>query len=1437
MNLPNPTIYKFKVANYRISLALKSPRLFDIDELVYPKNSVIHYCTFNPSSYGPTLHDPFFSKVGRKLPIINVSELDTPIGTSFHYPNKLVNLANEHRRVNKIFRIMDPADIKPLDPMTPLIVNYDLLSHLYKYRDRFDVGYSIWRNTERTLWTNVLQYVRKYSESTHFVTIDLDNEMLNTSQIRIASKLIGRAMLKVLKDREDFLAREIFIYFMNLHAIKSGKKAETLQPTIFDGYTVDDFKKINIVLIKNGKYGVYPVSDLFDKLLKKAESNKYMPYELIRIMILRFIQLSEATTILDIIKGDSGVEKPTTSGSPENSVDTLPENKNEFNPSTDISEAFDEASEIDELEGIDFDLPEIKDDLFNKADALLSNNEIDEDQSDIRDETITDLKEETDNAVELTSEHINKEVSLEPFKVIENPTDYLLNTVETLKAKGNFSDKEIKNIIKNIEASKNLKSPITGKPLVEDAIVTKEDIDITPKSTEINIDVVIPDESMRKSTLVDFDRNYIRNVMHKDMSSVILNVQKAGMIITNVTAKPHINAATKSVEFTINVSPIDGNDSTLKYTLPIIDDDGSYMVGGVVYKLRKQRKDLPIRKTDYNEVALTSHYGKLFITRASQKRFDESYWLYNKIIALYQDPKSGVTGIIPTPSFNNYDKTPLVFSFLARYFKELSIKGNVLYLSYNKRASIVKDRFDLKTLEKDGTYVLCGITREGDPIVIDNNNNFFAFKNNEYLNLGNIYNLLEIDNPDIKEFADISVLGKKIPVGIALSFLSGLKPLLKYTGVKYQLIPPNKKDPVGNNIVIRFLNYKLVIFDPSKEHELLFAGFKFAKDRLVKYNFEAFDDRSVYLSVLEDKGITARNLKELVLLDQMFVDPMTKQVLELMNEPTDFKGLLFRSIELLLTDWYPDSQDTNYQAITGYERVNGIIYKHLVDTIRGYKLKNLYNKTKLDLNPLAISMELSKDQILVADINPIDDIKQQEDVTYTGFGGRSKQSLNKKSRAYHINDLGIISEATKESGDVGISAYLSADPSIVNLRGMVKPLKGDELKASNFFSAAAMLAPGSTNDAAVRVNFVSVQQSHTISTIGYHQPYIRTGYEYVVAKRTSEAFAYSAEYDGIVTSVDENAIVVTYNNGTVKGVKLGNTIGHAEGQYYLHPIATTLKPGMKFKKGKVIAYNTYFFEQDMLYPDEVILKMYKLVKTAIVENSDVFEDSSSIRDTIASDFSSTVLEQRKFMIDISQEIHMNVKEGTELNANTVLLYILEKYEALPGTIDDNTLEALKRFANMAPKANLEGSVMDIVVYYNSELDELSSSLKKLAKESDKRIAEKNKHDGIPITNGKVDSSYRVDGNQLTPGKAVIIIYIKHNDGLSVGDKLVFSNQMKTVVGGVIDYPIVTSDGEQVDAFFGFRSLLARVVNSPMIIGTTNVLLDKFTKKFIELYKK
>lgn len=340
----------------------------------------------------------------------------------------------------------------------------------------------------------------------------------------------------------------------------------------------------------------------------------------------------------------------------------------------------------------------------------------------------------------------------------------------------------------------------------------------------------------------------------------------------------------------------------------------------------------------------------------------------------------------------------------------------------------------------------------------------------------------------------------------------------------------------------------------------------------------------------------------------------------------------------------------------------------------------------------------------------------------------------------------------------------------------------------------------------------------------------------MIANRTTEMFAYCAKQDGKVVSVDQNGIIVEYKDGTTKGVTLGRAYGKAEGSVYPHDIVTELKVGQKFTKGTTIAYNTGFFEKDMLDPTKIIMKNSRLTKVVLYESAQTHEDSCAISPKMSFDLKAKTTKLKSFVIDFKQNLINVVKPGQAVNPKTLLMIIEDEITAGNGAFDEESLQALKRLSNQAPKASYLGTVDKIEVFYNGDKSDMSSGLRALADRSDKQMVDSCKASAKPIVNGLVNADYRVAGTPLTMDKAEVRFYITVETTSGTGDKVVAANQMKSVIGEVMDYTMTAEDGTEIEMVFGTRSIMARVVTSPFVIGTTATLLNVVAKKAAQIYR-
>lgn len=369
-----------------------------------------------------------------------------------------------------------------------------------------------------------------------------------------------------------------------------------------------------------------------------------------------------------------------------------------------------------------------------------------------------------------------------------------------------------------------------------------------------------------------------------------------------------------------------------------------------------------------------------------------------------------------------------------------------------------------------------------------------------------------------------------------------------------------------------------------------------------------------------------------------------------------------------------------------------------------------------------------------------------------------------------------------------------------------------------------------------RVNFIGIQNRHVVACDGYRQAMVRTGYEQVIPHRVGEMFAVTAKKPGKVVSITADGIIMEFADGERKGVTLGRRYGNAAGLTIPHTIKTDMVEGQTFEVGEPIAYNTGFFERDMLNPKQIIWKSATLAKVVLMESPDTLEDSSAISPALTKKLITEQIKIKDIVVNFDQEVHRMVKEGEFIEPESMLCIIEDALSARNQFLDEETLDTLRVLGAQTPQAKIKGRIERIEVYYNGDLEDMSASLRGLAQTSDKKIAARNTAVGRKAYTGSVTDEFRIGTDPLLLDTACIRVYMSAKVSAGVGDKGVFGNQLKTVFGRVFNGPVRTESGVEIDAIFGAKSLADRIVTSPYLIGTTTTLLILAGKRVVKAYR-
>lgn len=1425
---------------------LVNPNLKTLDLFQFPKNVVFHYVDTTGIGKGPEAVAPYFSIYNKRLPIDHITSLSSISTGGRRVATQPLELIHSFSEIEHGFKYTPNAITVVQDAQLPITINYALLQHLYSYQKSIFSDYNKWKDIQTTLWKTVARIAIETNKN-QFVFITLPVTLPGYTAIHSLEEKMTPSFLTMFNSPEKWEFMEVWKW------LEFSKKI----PSVLSEVDIHNYSKITCIIFYQTKWFAINLGYLTqwtEGALDAVIGNitKFHPTQIQKLFLKLCLTLQASIISPENL---SPVTKAFSQSSAIDQKDSeTAEKSNNFisnsNGNKQSVHSFDENNDtilpsdlnIKDAEAADFDYSKVYEEVDADMNAM-DHIELMRSRYGKHSSRISPAIKEAAAAIipTITTDIAPKEdrevIAQQVFQE-ETIADLLQNDIEAYAELGIADVTSYRMLLKSAKMAEQQPCPYDSKQTISEfRVIPPEALKLSEKKFPGLYNV--PDESMHSSTLTEFDVGYIKRIMPKDIVGMVTNIQKAGIILKKYTIEK-VSAILGDYEIhTLELKPIDGVSSIVHFKLPIVDSNGEFLVNGKKVHSRKQRGELPIRKINPTTVSLTSYYGKVFVKLSEKKVNNSESWLAAKITQLGLGGLSEVIkAVVLGNYFDNAIKAPRIYTSMSKHFKRIAFNNCTLHFEYKQRNELFGiDR--RKELEKDGAVVV-GISSHNFPVIVYNDNLFYIIENDgNKVCLGSLANIAGLDETTMPvDFSTLRIYRKEIPLGIVICYFMGIDNVLTLLNIKPRIVGARERPNLKpHEWAIVFSDRKVIFSRHDQLSTLLFAGFNEYASIVSNYFYEAFNQNNVYLNILEKKDITVRYIRELDLMDRLFIDPITLGILKERNEPVTFLGLLFKANELLLSDSHPEQYALSSMRIKGYERFSGAIYQELIKSIRTYKTRNIRGRSKIDLGPFAVWRLITQDpaNMLVSDINPLEGLKQSEAVTYLGEGGRTKESLNKKSRTFDISDVGTISEATQDSSNVGINTFTTANPLFNSLRGTTSPFDPEIHGGAHLLSTSAVSSVGADRDDPKRVNFISIQQSHSITCVGNTQPLVRTGYEEVIAHRVSDLFAYIAKEDGLVISVKDTGIVIEYGNGERVGIELGRRYGLSEGSAYAHDNITSLKENDTFKAGDTISYNTGFFEPDVMNPKKIIWKCGMLARTALYEASQTHEDSCVISSSLATKMNTCSISVRSFIVNFKQGIRNLVTVGSRVEPTDPLMIIEDEVTSSRDIFDKRTIETLELLSNNAPKAKKRGRIDRIEVFYHGDKGEMSSTLRKITEISDAALVTRLTSTGKKKLTGEVTSDYRVEGQPLELDTAEIKIYIASDVGAGVGDKAVFGNQLKSTICEVLPDPIRTEAGEEIDAVFGRRSIQARIVLSADIIGTTHVLLGLIGVRASDIY--
>lgn len=918
------------------------------------------------------------------------------------------------------------------------------------------------------------------------------------------------------------------------------------------------------------------------------------------------------------------------------------------------------------------------------------------------------------------------------------------------------------------------------------------------------------------------------------------------LVIRDMKVENNSNTEDAVMLYTVSYENENGKRFTIKLDIPIWIDNKYLILRGNKKDIPNQLFLMPIIKTDPDTIQIVSNYNKIFIRRFGTTS-GKSFPICDKLIKTLtkNEFKSLKVEAGDNTKICNRYELPIDYIDFASNFNKLTTPTKTIYFNQEE----LREKFGDKIDDKVGIPI--GI--EGRDTILYYNtivdNKFWSFS--EYL-----YLLLVTDNAVSKEgfeeafkatsrsvrytYSRASILSSNIPLIVICAYSEGLQKVLKKGNIKFRIEKDKRDMDIFKEDFVKFKD-AVLIYQLDYASSLLMNGLKSCPTE--EYSIAEIDSRPMYVDFLEEFGgrIKADGLDNFY--DLMIDKPITYRGLEYYKLPTDYIEVLLYANRLLVDNKFAKhTQITNNRRIRRHEQIPAILYKVLSKSYEGYCNNIKHGRYA----PMTIKQSAVIDEILVNSttsdksiINALSEYEAYASVTPKGpCGMNSDRSYTLDKRSFDESMLNVLGMSTGFAGNVGINRQLTIDSNISTARGYIKDNEKQlkNLSPTKSFCMTEALTPfGCTRDDPFRTAMTFVQTSkHGMRCRRSNPALITSGADEALPYLTSNIFSYKSKGDGVVKDVNEERMIVEYKDGSYEYIDLTEKVekNSSSGFYVTLKLDTDLKPGNKVKKDQILAYDKSSFSSDIGPTDNIAYNIGTLAKIAILNTDEGYEDSAIISQDLSEAMTSDVILQKDISLTKETNVYNLVEKGQKIEEGDTLLITQSSFDEEDVNIllrnlagDEDEITDLGR---IPIKSKVTGVVQDIKIYRTVDIDELSPTLKKIVTKYEKGIkARKKEMESYNIQN--VDTILPPTEKLPATGKlknvddgVKIEIYLKYEDKMSVGDKLIFFSANK----GVVKYIIPKGEepkssyrpNEKIHSLAAEGSINRRMVGSIMING-------------------
>lgn len=899
----------------------------------------------------------------------------------------------------------------------------------------------------------------------------------------------------------------------------------------------------------------------------------------------------------------------------------------------------------------------------------------------------------------------------------------------------------------------------------------------------------------RTVKFANLNKDYIDNVMPQDISKVFtsLNEKSSKLYVRDVQVEESSNELNYKDTWHVTLEDDQHQRHTISVDIPKFIEGKFMYLGGNKKIIDRQNFLYPVVKTAPDTVQIVTNYNKMFIRRIGTKSISTVERIMKLISSNDECFKYFTVG--NNSSVNRTYLTTIEYDEFGKVLTKFETANSTLFFNQKDATEYAES----KNIDIPSGKIFIGI-KDKEPVFLDSETQVTSageticdlIISDLPANLQTEFNKTRSTKKLMYNTA--TIMSQAIPFIVLLMYWEGITSVFNKLHLKYYFSTKYPSSVKPNESVIRF-NDSYFIYEDSLSTSLLMNGIKVLDTE--NHKMEEYNTEEPYVDYFKKVYGKTSILSAISNYYDFMIDPITKEILEDINLPTDLVELCIYASNLLADESYTPENSQTLSRVRSTEIVPAILYYEVSKAYLNYK--NSAGKKKISIPRDAVIKQLLALQTVedYSTLNPVVELEKDRAITSKGYRGINvERSYTEEKRSYDPSMLGVIAMNTSPDGNVGINRFLTMEPDITSARGYVdnKSDKLNELKDVNLFSPSELLFPlGNTRDDSIRTAMASKQSKHVIPVKNATPALISNGFDETIKYSLSSDFCVNAEEDGEVIDYDEKSkiMMVRYKSGKNQAIDLSSHIvKNGGGGFFLsNELITELKVGDKVKKNQPLAWHKDFFKNDKF--NGVRMNVGVLEKVAIMSSYDTYNDSTVITHKLANDAESEMVFCKPVVVGKNSNIYDIRQVGDHVSIGDPLISFDTSFEdadlnKMLANLSSDSRQVIEEGSVNQIKSKYAGVIVDIKIYSTVDLEELSPSMKKIVSDYYKKINEKKKFlDGydpsksifkcgilLNETTGKVEPNiYGVIKGQKVKDAVLIEFYISHGDILGVGDKL------------------------------------------------------------------